>query len=532
MAPPTPGDPPPPVRRTSCVLTIAVVWLAALATLVWRSQDLAARPFHGDEAVQAVKAGALFDSGAYHYDPHEFHGPSLYYFTLPILKLSGAERFADSSDAAFRMVPVLAGVLLLVLLAGACRALGGFATATAAILLAVSPAMSFYGRYYIQEMPLVACAGIALCAAWQYHRSHRVIWLALLGIALGLMYATKETSVIFFAAIAAATTAVLVRRWRAGTKLLEIPRARLWLHLLLMLLVAAAVAGALYSSLFRNPHGPLDSLRAFAHYAARSDGSGSSDWHRHPWYYYLQMLAWWREGRGPWWSEGMILLLAAAACLASLANKLPAVVDRNAAWFLMTYTAVLAVAYSCIPYKTPWNLLGFLHGMILLAGIGAAVVLRALPKPWLRALWIVTLTAGIVHLASQARRANGQFRADPRNPYVYAHTVPDAVRIARSIGEIAAIHPDGDAMRVHFITPDYWPLPYYLRRLTQTGYWHDIPAAPDAPLIVVDPSLQDRLEPLLKDHYHIKTFGLRPGVLQLLYVQQELWDRHLATKNR
>ena len=37
----------------------------------------------------------------------------------------------------------------------------------------------------------------------------------------------------------------------------------------------------------------------------------------------------------------------------------------------------MLVVYSAIPYKTPWCLLGFLHGMILLAGVGAVVLVRS-----------------------------------------------------------------------------------------------------------------------------------------------------------
>ena len=45
--------------------------------------------------------------------------------------------------------------------------------------------------------------------------------------------------------------------------------------------------------------------------------------------------------------------------------------------FLGFYTLLMATAYSVIPYKTPWCLLGFLHGMVLLAGIGAVRLLHA-----------------------------------------------------------------------------------------------------------------------------------------------------------
>ena len=46
--------------------------------------------------------------------------------------------------------------------------------------------------------------------------------------------------------------------------------------------------------------------------------------------------------------------------------------DSRVLRFLCFYTLLMLVTYSAIPYKTPWCVLGFLHGMILLAGAGAA----------------------------------------------------------------------------------------------------------------------------------------------------------------
>jgi hypothetical protein len=103
--------------------------------------------------------------------------------------------------------------------------------------------------------------------------------------------------------------------------------------------------------------------------------------------------------------------------------------------------------------------------------------------------------------------------------------------LARRINELAAMDGTGPLLRVHCITPDYWPLPYYLRKLQRVGYWNDIPTAPDAPVIVVSSGLQELLEPLLRDRYHTEYYGLRPGVLLALNVQQDFWDRYLQHKS-
>ena len=75
-----------------------------------RLTQLEARPMHGDEANQAVKAGALLDEGFYRYDPLDHHGPTLYYFSLVSARLFGQRTFIDTSERTFRVVPALFGI--------------------------------------------------------------------------------------------------------------------------------------------------------------------------------------------------------------------------------------------------------------------------------------------------------------------------------------------------------------------------------------------------------------------------------------
>ena len=55
-----------------------------------RLADLGNRPMHCDEAVHAVEFGQLLEDHEYVYDPFEYHGPSLNYFTLPVAWLASA----------------------------------------------------------------------------------------------------------------------------------------------------------------------------------------------------------------------------------------------------------------------------------------------------------------------------------------------------------------------------------------------------------------------------------------------------------
>src|SRR5690242_6552551 len=61
----------------------ALLLLITLAALALRLPDLAARPLHNDEGVNTVKFNDLWHTAKFDYDPNEYHGPTLYYLTLP-----------------------------------------------------------------------------------------------------------------------------------------------------------------------------------------------------------------------------------------------------------------------------------------------------------------------------------------------------------------------------------------------------------------------------------------------------------------
>ncbi|HEX2974040.1 MAG TPA: hypothetical protein VHP11_17035, partial [Tepidisphaeraceae bacterium] len=82
---------------------------------------------------------------------------------------------------------------------------------------------------------------------------------------------------------------------------------------------------------------------------------------------------------------GLSMPTAQESGAAGQAEDDEAVTRRWRRWFwifLASYTVLLTAAYSAVPYKTPWCLLGFLHGMILLAAVGAVALIRSFaPRP-------------------------------------------------------------------------------------------------------------------------------------------------------
>jgi uncharacterized protein (TIGR03663 family) len=544
-----------------CVLALGA---AALAV---RLPRLGLRPMHGDEANQAVKAGILLETGVYRYDPREHHGPILYWLTLPSLRLSGAADFAQTNEAMYRIVPVVLGAGLIVLLFLVADGLGRGPVIWAGLLAALSPAMVFYSRYYVQETLLVFFSFAAIACGWRWFRSQSMGWAVAAGTSLGLAHATKETWILAAAAMAAGV--VLAALWTGKTPLAREAgegqgvRARSYVAPLLAAAVSACVVSiAIYSSFGTDWQGPLDSILAYANYFRRGSETGIHD---HPWFYYLELLTCFRPARGFFWTEGLIVGLAAVGLVSSLVRfsrfregQSPAEPRRHAdsagsgparqgprppdpvfCSFLAFYTLVLTVLYAAIPYKTPWCLLGFLHGMTMLAGVGAWAVIRVLPGRALKLLAGAILIAGAVHLGWESYWLNFRLYADQRNPYVYAHTSTDVLNLAAQVERLARVAPEGHDMTINVVTPEnYWPLPWYLRRFNpdHVGYWDNVgdwsrQTAPYPPpcVILLTADIQPAVDARLRAGYAKQMiFGLRPGVLISVYVREDLWQAFIA----
>jgi uncharacterized protein (TIGR03663 family) len=502
------------IRRLVPWLLLAGVLALALA---FRLPRLDLRPMHTDEAVQAVKFCALLEEGAYRFDPTHYHGPTLYYATLPVAWAAGAETAPEVREWMLRLVPVLFGAGMIALFALFAGELGWGAVLAAGVLAAVSPGLVYYSRYYVQEaLFLCFSVGMAGCA-WRLWRNPSVGWALATGAFVGLLHATKETCIINFAALTLAAAVVITRErawapWRRAVMPLAIGAA-----------AAAAVSVLFYTSFFQHARGPLDSILTYAHYLGLAGDSG----HEKPWWYYLRLLAWQPQGRGFIWSEGWILALATVGLgLADLARRTPPA-TRHLRQGLAVYALAQLAVYSWIDYKTPWLAFNVVVPLLLAAGDAAATMIRSARHPALRtatAIACLTLTA---NLGVQAARGSFRFPADTRNPYVYSHTSTDLVRLMDRVHELAALHPDGYGTTVKVIAPEYWPIPWYLRDLPSTGYWHESPADPDAPLVIAGADLAEDVASALQGDYVPTLAGLRNGVHVVLYVERSLWQRFL-----
>jgi uncharacterized protein (TIGR03663 family) len=508
-----------------------VLLLAAVAGvgLVLRAPSLGERPLHNDEAVNGIKFGQLWDHAGYKYDPNEHHGPSLIYATYALARLTRAPGFDTFSEARLRWVTVLFGVGLVLLLPLISDGLGRRGTLWAAGFTAVSPAFVYYSRYYIHEMLLVFFTLLALASAWRYWRSRKLRWALTAGVALGLMDATKETFVIN---LGAAVLALMVNQlWNrvidATGPPVKAPPLKTW-HLAAGLAAWVVVAVLLFSSFLQNPAGPLDSFRTYLPWLNRAGGDSP---HIHGWDFYAQRLLFFHAGKGPVWTEALILALAVVGAGAGFLRRELAGANASLVRFLAIYTVALSVVYTGLAYKTPWCLLGFWHTTILLAGVGAAVLLARMRTVPMQVGVAALVLAGSLHLAWQAWWLDAAYAADQRNPYVYAHTSSDILKLVAKVDALTAVVPQPADLVIKVMAPDedYWPLPWYLRRFHHTGWWGGIPADPLAPLMLVSANLHANFDEK-GTHLMVGYFQLRPDVFFELYVEKQLWTAWLAKR--
>src|SRR3954468_22262744 len=87
----------PPARDWLWLGSCAAITVLATA-LRFIALDL--KPFHHDEGVNGFFLTDLVRKGTYHYDPANYHGPTLYYIALAFAKVFGLETIPVRSSVA------------------------------------------------------------------------------------------------------------------------------------------------------------------------------------------------------------------------------------------------------------------------------------------------------------------------------------------------------------------------------------------------------------------------------------------------
>lgn len=235
-----------------------MLFLLALAAylLFTRLWQLDLKPIQHDESMFAYYAYQLYLTGNYEFMPI-LHGPVLEWAVAGVFKIVewvGREE----TDATMRLFPALSGLAMLWPLYSMRHYLGKTAAYSAIAFLAISPTLTFYGRFCRNDVPFLAAAFWIVYMGWLFSRRPAgwkiVAWFVLFAYAISI----KETYLIFAFLLATFAVGCLIHALVQRRPLAEEPVCREivtaitrhWPAIILGLVLGFAFVVAIFTSFF------------------------------------------------------------------------------------------------------------------------------------------------------------------------------------------------------------------------------------------------------------------------------------------
>ena len=521
-------------------------WLIAAGVIlvlaaVLRLYDLNLVPMHHDEGVNGNFLVRLVREGAYRYDPENYHGPTLYYFSaiIPwitkVLFGSAARDNYGLTTFTVRLVPVVFGLGTIGLVFLLRRNLGSVGTLAAGLMLAVSPGAVYLSRYYIHEMMFVFFTLAIVVSIVRFYEDRKPSYLVYAGASAALLLATKETAIISIAVLIAAllVSLIFIQLYRSVVRQ-DYVKAMIWISLTLLL----GVYLLFQSSFLTNDQGIVTKQTAFISAVlliiallvdqksirryiapdgvkALSDEMGGTSTvigmimisltvflavyllfyssfltNNQGIYDSLKTFEIWKktgeQAHGHPFLQYVYWLWNQESTLLFLGTLSVAVVFLRPKSFLALFSAFwafgLIAAYSLIRYKTPWLQLNFVVPLALIAGYSLQAIYE-LDGGQLRLVSVVLLIViGIATYQSIDLNFINYDNDKPKYVYVYAHTKRGMIELVNEIDRIAKTQ-QGNQTGITIVSPDYWPLPWYFRNYTRVGYFGRMSATTE-PIII------------------------------------------------
>lgn len=458
-----------------------ILVLAFALRIAW----LDLKPAHFDEGVNGWFVDQMTRQGYYHYDPTNFHGP-LHFYALFV-----SQTLLGRSEWALRLPVVLLSTACVAMMLAFRRYFDERACLLAAFAMAVSPGMVFYGRYAIHETWMVfflLLIAWGLPGLWRFGE-RRYLWAVALG-ATGLVL-TKETYVIHLIAFLLAVPCLLAfeklspsAAWRFGEWKISLRDTLTVAGVCLGLIIFFYSGGFLdWSSI----PGLWETFGTWVH-----TGTAHKSGHEKEWYYWFQLL-----GRYEW--------PALAGFIASfwlLAPHQP----RIARYLAIAGLGAL-IAYSIIPYKTPWCLIALMWPFYFIFGLAVVRAAEVIDR------WTFGVIAALLGVSSLGLALTLNFKnyTDDREPYVYVQTFPDANELLTPLRTLARRSPLNYHLRGHLVVAEQYPWVWLLADFPRVDYpsFDQLPEPLDADFLVIDEPLVEQIEPLLRLDYYKFPIRLR-----------------------
>lgn len=282
--------------------------------------------------------------------------------------------------------------------------------------------------------------------------------------------------------------------------------ADLALIIVASLVVFIYVGVLFFSSFFTYPDGVKGAFEAYAVWTK----TGSKD---HTQNGLIAYVKWMMQIESP-----LIFLSLIGTLIAFVKAK------HRFAMFAGLWAYGLFLAYTIIPYKTPWLALSFTLPMCIIAGYGINELVRSKEN-------IQRILAGILVLIStfilsyQTYDLNFLRYDSDRMPYIYAHTERGFLDLIAEINRYADKSGKGKDATIEIVSPDYWSMPWYLNDYKTANFHGRFVDANTSEMIVASKDQLPELAPRYAAHYkYVGTYPLRPGVKLYLLVRKDLAD--------
>lgn len=563
---------------------IGCLVITAIAALL-RFVLLELKPLHHDEGVNGFFMTTLFRDGIYKYDPSNYHGPTLYFIALSFAKMFGFTTISMRASVGIFGVAMVVmifflrnyigkigsltaalflalspgmvfisryfiheiffvfcsfGIVLGVLFFIEKHKAGVFAIATMTLLLLVCflpSALNLSKLVGEENTALLWILRVGLFALEAFliflvmrillnWNGGRAIYLMLASASAALFFATKETAFITIGTLIMAVISVWIWR-KIYSAIISRPKKNefepvelTWqtfreglgdgkdftLVMIAVAVVFAYVGVLFFSSFFTYAEGVSKAFEAYAIWTktGTKDHTQSGTW---------GYLNWGMKLEAP------IFILSAIGTLIALFKG-----RHRFAMFTGFWAFGLFAAYSIIPYKTPWLALSFILPMCIIAGYGINELARSSDIGQRIFAGLLTVFAAAM-LGYQTYDLNFLRYDDDSMPYVYAHTRRGFLDMIKQIETYADKSGKGKDAIVEVISPDYWPMTWYMRDYPKAIFHSRFADVTTSEMIVASKAQSGELNKRYGANYkYVGTYPLRPGVDLFLLVRKDLAD--------
>jgi uncharacterized protein (TIGR03663 family) len=578
-----PAESEPSGERSRDWLWLTSCFVVTVLATALRFASLDLKPFHHDEGVNGFFLTDLFRKGQYHYDPANYHGPTLYYIALAFAKVFGLETVPVRASVA------VWGVLTVVLCFYLRPYIGKTASLFAGLLIAVSPGMVFISRYFIHETFFVFLS-LAIVVSTAYFIQQREAGIVGIGWTALILLTCFLPSTINLASVVADDNATLLWSMRVLFFIVEATLVFFVVRMLigwndgrpLYFLLAAACVALLFATketafitvgtmviacicvwIWRKIYRRTDELPEeeiedsdltwgnfvdaigtrsdkillivaaaalvtylivlfFSSFFTYADGIKG---------FFEAYTIWTKTGskdhtqNGTWAYLRWGMKIEAPIFILSAVGAIIAFAKSRHRFAIFTafWAFGMFAAYTLIPYKTPWLALSFLMPMCIIAGYGIGQLANARDTALRFAAYAVGLAAACI-MTYQTYELNFVRYDDDQMPYVYAHTRRGFLDLMREIDHYAEKSGKGKDAQIEIVSPDYWPMVWYTKDYTHANYWGHVVDVKDSEMIVAKKDEQDDevIRKFSARYEYVGSWDLRPGVELMLLVRKDL----------